>query len=142
MNALFAFGRTLFGRLNLCALSGALSGAATGFFFGLLQFHLEAEGLPLSGSEIVVVALLLGLLGWVTVLVVVGVWLRYKMQAIALPALINAVLTSVLTVYVSNVIQLPALASLVGLLIGILVGAIFCWLCAVLEIRWWRGRHG
>ena len=104
--------------------------------------QLAHPGLVLSWADIVKVGILLGLLGWVVVLVVVGMWLRYGVRAIFLAALINAILTSVLAVYANNLIQRPTLASLIGLVVGVLVGAALCWLCGKITIRLRKLSHG
>jgi ABC-type antimicrobial peptide transport system permease subunit len=80
-------------------------------------------------ASIVSHSLLLALVGWVTVLVMFGLWLHYGIVQIALPAAVNAVLTSFLTMWLNLLIQLPWLATLIGLLVGILVGLILCQFC-------------
>jgi len=86
-------------------------------------------------QEVVSTGVILALFGWLVVLLVAGVWLSYGVQSVALPALVNAIFTGVLVVYVNNVIQVPALAALIGLLIGVLVGTALCWLCDRIAIR-------
>ena len=55
-----------------------------GFFMALL--HLGHPGVAFSASDMVKIAIVLSLLGWLVVLVVVGVWRNYGVLAIALPA--------------------------------------------------------
>ena len=128
MGALVALARVLFGRLSFCALNGGLVGAIAGLLFGLLQGEFPNQ--PLAIGELLPIALLLGLVGWVVVLVVVGMWIHYGAAAVAWPALLNALLTALLTVWLNNLLLRPELASLIGLLVGILVGTILCRLCA------------
>jgi len=127
MKALFALAKAIFGKLPICSLVGAIIGSIAGFFFGMLQSQLVLPVLPMI--DVLRMGLLLALVGWLIVLLIVGVWLRYGVKAIALQALINAILTAVLTVFANNLIQKPIFATLIGLLIGILVGYILCWYC-------------
>ncbi|HEY6045033.1 MAG TPA: hypothetical protein VIU65_00435 [Pyrinomonadaceae bacterium] len=127
MKVFFALAKAIFGKLPICALVGAIIGAIAGFFFGMLQLELALPVLPII--DVLKIGLLLALLGWLVVLLVVGVWLHYGVSAIALQAMINAILTAVLTVYANNIIHQPIFATLIGLLIGILVGFILCWYC-------------
>jgi hypothetical protein len=138
ISAIFALAKAIFGRLSLCSLIGAIVGGISGFLFGLLIGQFGT--LVLTGNEILRIGLILAVVGWLAVLLIVGVWLRYRISAIFLISLINAVLTAVLTVYFNYLIQQPILATLIGLLIGILVGVILCWFCRRRDNR--RLAHG
>jgi hypothetical protein len=135
MKAIFALAKALFGKLSLCSLSGGIAGVIAGFFFSLLLMYLVATATTLPPAVLLRVALILALLGWLTLLLIIGLWLRYGMAAIAGQTLINALITSLLTVYVNNLIRLPALAPLIGLLLGILVGFILCRYCRQRDLQ-------
>lgn len=124
MPALFALARALFGKLSLCALAGGIVGAVAGFLFGLVLPLYPPSTLTLP--DVLKAGVVLGLAGWLLVLMVIGVWLRYGMAAIAAPALVNALLTGVLTVAFNDLAQLPAAATLIGIVIGIFVGTVLC----------------
>ena len=126
MSAIISLAGALFGRLSFCALNGAIVGAIAGFLIGLLQGE---HAQPLAAAEVLGVGVTLGLLGWAFILIVVGMWLHYGSSAVAWPALINALLTAVLTVWVNNLVDLQTIATLIGILIGILVGTVLCRLC-------------
>jgi|SRR5215831_15014230 len=127
MKALIALAKAVFGKLPICSLVGAIIGSIAGFLFGMLQ---SQAGLPIFPMiDVLRIGLLLAILGWLIVLVVVGIWLRYGAPAIALQALVNGILTAVLTVYANNLIRQPVWATIIGLVIGILVGLILCWYC-------------
>lgn len=113
---------------SLCAASGALVGGMSGLLFGLAQLRSTA---PISIPDAIQVGILLGLVGWVGLLLLLGIWLHYSVRAIALPALVTSLLSAVLTVVIS--IRFPnVLADLwIGLLIGTLVGAALCALCGM-----------
>ena len=126
MRSLVALAAALFGRLSFCALNGALIGAVVGFLFGLLQVeHTQ----PLSLPEVLATGSMLGLVGWIFVLVVVGMWLHYGSSVIFWPALVNALLTGLLTAWVNNVVRNQVLATLIGILVGLLIGTLLCRFC-------------
>jgi hypothetical protein len=112
-------------RRSLCAVSGAIAGGITGLLFGLAQ---------LSSGKIAMTAaaetgIVLGFIAWIAILVVVGLWLHYGPRVIALPSLITSLVTAVLTVFIGNQLSIPILDVWIGLLVGTVVGAIFCRLC-------------
>src|SRR5438067_216631 len=127
MKAFVLLGQLLFGKLPFCSLVGGMIGVVVGTLMGLSEAVLGQVMPPMT--SILTNSLLLALVGWITVVVVFGLWLHYGLIQIALPAVVNAVLTSFLTVWLNLLIQLPWLAALVGLLVGILVGLILCRFC-------------
>lgn len=127
IGAFISFATALFGRFSFCAKIGAIFGIIAGSFFALLQGL--TPGVSYAPVELLLIGVALALLGWLFVLLAVGVWLRYGAGAIAAPALLNALITAILTVFVSELVQQPALNWLIGLVIGLLIGALFCRLC-------------
>ncbi len=122
-------GKALFGKLPFCSLVGALVGIAVGFIFGLYLFEIGAIALPIANVELFKVAIFLALFGWLFALLVLFAWLRYSFASVAWAALFNALLTSLLTVFWLHALAQPALGTLVGLISGLVVGVIFCWIC-------------
>lgn len=122
-------GHALFGKLPFCSLAGALAGMPVGFLFGLYLFEIGSAGLPIPYGQLVQGSLLLAFFGWLFALLVLCSWLRYRFASVAWPALLNSVLTSLLTLFWLHALAIPALGTLVGLISGVLVGAIFCWIC-------------
>jgi hypothetical protein len=120
-------GAALFGGLSLCSLTGGLMGIAIGFFFGLLQWEIGVVAIPLP--QLLQVALALAVFGALIGVMVVGVWMRYGVSAVLAQILANALFTALLTVFVANLLVLPWVAWLVGLLAGVLVGWLLCLLC-------------
>ena len=114
-------------RRSLCAVSGAIAGVIVGFIFGLFQIQTPVPALALP--DVVRVSLMLGIAAWIATLVIVGIWARYGIAAIFLPSLVNALVTSLLTVYIANSVRMPILALWIGMLVGTLVGALLCRLC-------------
>jgi uncharacterized membrane protein YeaQ/YmgE (transglycosylase-associated protein family) len=112
---------------SLCAAAGAMVGGFAGVVMGLLLSPPHA--FTLTASETWKAGLLLGLVGWVILLIVFGLWLHYGMSQIAGPSLLNALLSAVLTVWVCRALHVPILDTLIGLLVGTLVGWILCQLC-------------
>jgi len=127
MAALVKLAALLFGRLSFCALMGAIIGALAGFLFAALME--EHPGHVFTNAELLQIAVPLAIACWLVVLLIVGVWLHYGAAAIAWPLLLNAFVTVLLTVWANNLIQMPAIAGIIGLLIGILVGSILCRFC-------------
>lgn len=117
----------LFGKLPFCSVAGALVGVIAGTLLGLCEAALPA-GMPSLG-DVVATALALGLLGWFSIILMFGVWLHYGIAQIAPPALPNALLTALLTVWINFLIRMPAIAVPLGMLAGILVGLMLCRFC-------------
>ncbi len=122
-------------RRSLCAVSGALCGGFAGMVMGFYQSKPGAG--TLTPVQALQVGLALGFVGWVMLLVVIGAWLHYGTSAIALPALLNAMLSSILTVFACNALKFPIIDTVLGLVMGTLVGWLLCRLCDR-----WEGMKG
>lgn len=127
MQAFSLLGQLIFGKLPFCSLVGALIGIVAGTLLGISQPALGAVMPPLN--EVFTNSLLLALIGWITVVIVFGVWLRYGVATIAPPAAVNAIITAFLTTWLDLKIHQPAISPLLGMLVGILVGLILCLFC-------------
>lgn len=127
MKLILRLTRTLFGNLSICALTGGIVGTLTGFFFGLLQD--EQSGTLIMIRELLGVGLILAAAAWLFVVMLFGVWLRYGVTNIALPAFVNSVFTSTITVLLCNWVGISALAAPIGLFTGLAVGYLLCWWC-------------
>jgi hypothetical protein len=125
-----AFGLPIWTR-SLCAASGALAGGFTGSVLGLLLSPPNA--ITLTASEALRAGVILGLVGWVIILLVVGAWLHYGISQIAAPSLVNAMLSAILTVFVCRAVHFPIADTVLGLMVGTLVGWILCQLCGRFE---------
>jgi hypothetical protein len=122
-------------RRSLCAVSGAIVGGLSGMIMG---FVLAPPATPaLSLPDVVRASLVLGILGWIVLLVVIGAWLHYGFSQIALPALVNALITAFLTVFFCNKIHVAVICTVLGLVIGTLVGWLLCIAC-----QRWAGTKG
>ena len=124
MKTLFAFFVALFGKLPFCSLPGAVAGALVGL--ACAGYELDNPGLVLVVHQLIVTGLLLGFVGLLLVLFLFGVLLRYGVVRIFWPALVNALLTGVLTVFACHALGIPGAFGWLGLLIGIVVGAVLC----------------
>lgn len=134
MRALFAMLGVPFSRLPFCSRTGAIAGSLAGFLMAL--FLLENPTMMLNLQQLVMIGILLGITGLLWVLLFFGLLLQYGVGQIFWPAFANALAAAILTVLVAYWLEMPAAAGLVGLLIGILVGALLCWLCHVSEVLW------
>lgn len=140
MRAIAAAAAVLFGRLSFCAKIGALIGLLSGLVFGLMQ----AQNLSViySVQDLIVIGLVLAVFAWLVVLLVIGLWLRYRFSSFAGAALVNALLTAVLTVVVADLLGRPELSWFVGLVVGILVGLVLCLYCERWPYLFGKRSHG
>jgi hypothetical protein len=118
-------------RLPFCGKVGAIAGATV----GLLAATSYVAQMLTTWAAVWQVGLLLAVPAWLTVLFVVGVLLRYRCADLAVPALVNCLLTSLATIAVLHLLPPSGFAILVGALVGAAVGSILCWLCERLS-RW------
>src|SRR6266571_4026975 len=121
------FGRALFGRLPFCSMPGAGVGAFAGVVLGIVM--VQEPGLAVTFGQLVVIGAILGVVGFLMVLLLLGVWLHYGVAAIALPAFVNAILTGVLSVLIVHALRVPAIAAFLGAAVGAAIGAVLCGLC-------------
>lgn len=136
MKTLFDLLGAPFARLPFCSLPGAVAGSFAGFIVTL--FMLEHPDLTLSPQEQVLLGLMIGITAWLLILLLYGMILQYGIGAIMWPSLLNALLSALLTVFVNLWLARPPIASVLGLLIGILVGALLCRFCRDVT----RRQHG
>jgi hypothetical protein len=83
MNIITTLGRIIFGRLPFCSLPGAIVGAISGLVFGLTLTGNTT--ISLQWSDILLAGMLLGVPGFLFVLLLFGLWLRYGVGAIFSP---------------------------------------------------------
>jgi hypothetical protein len=121
-------------KLTFCGHVGAIVGALVGLFFGLAQA--EQDGSDLSFGQLLAIGGITGGISWAIILLVVGIWLRYGARAIALPSLVTSLVTSFLTVLFNDLVDEPSVASLIGLAVGVVVGALLCFICRPLTDYW------
>ena len=127
MKGLVALSRMLFGWMSLCAASGALIGSTAGLILaGLIS---EFPDIAMTARTVAVAWALLALVGWLVVLLVVGGWLRYGARRVALAALVNALLTTLLVTLANLAIRQVVLAVPGGFVIGAIVGTLLCLVC-------------
>ena len=127
MKKIAEFLEAVFGKLGLCSLVGAVIGGVVGFLFGLLQGAME--GLSLGSNELLQISLILSIPAWLFVLLLFGIWLKYGVRNIALQAIVNALITSTVTIFILDQLAAPELGTIIGILVGALVGSILCWWC-------------
>jgi hypothetical protein len=140
MQALSQLGQLIFGKLPFCSLVGAMIGIVAGTLLGLSQPALGAVMPPLN--EVFTNSLLLALVGWITVVIVFGVWLHYGIAAIAPPAAVNAIITAFLTTWLDLKVHHPSISPLLGMLVGILVGLLLCQFCRPVSRATGRQNNG
>jgi hypothetical protein len=111
-------------RLGTCGNAGVIVGAVVGGLLTLLDF---LDG-PLSptAAELLRLWLLLSIFGWLVLLFVLAGLVRLALGGVALPALINALLVTGLTIWICRILGAWGWAFLIGIAVGILVGALLC----------------
>jgi len=109
-----------------CALAGALAGIVVGFLFEMLQF---TQPVRFAAADLPQIGLLLGLAGWLTVLLFLGLIAGQADWTMVLPSFVTSAITALLTVVVDNALWQPAASVFVGLIAGFLVGRTLCWAC-------------
>jgi hypothetical protein len=132
IRGLIAVSRPFSMRMTPCELNGSLIGAITGLLFALAWMagkEADPSFVPVAFPLWLQMALLLALFCWCALFVLLCGPLRYAPSAVAAPLLVNAVLTSVLTVYLCNLIGQPLLFFAIGIAVGFLVGWLLCRSC-------------
>lgn len=131
MKAFVSIANAIFGRMPFCSVAGAFIGATTGFVLSMFQTAEPVVRLTLP--QVVQFGLILALASFLFLLLVFGLLLRYRISAIFWPGLVNAVLTSLLTVAIANAVHRSFLTCWIGIIVGIIVGWILCRLCPTFE---------
>jgi len=127
MNTNATLNNQLTWQFPFCSRVGGIAGAIVGLFFGLVQLHLD-PAIVFTVGELIGIGVLLGLVGWICVLVIVGIWLHYSVRAVALLGLIISLVSGIVIVVTLNMIGFAPLGMLFGLFIGMLLGALICWI--------------
>lgn len=114
-------------RRSICAVAGAMAGSLAGMVMGLLQSEMPPG--VMSAADAWKASFALSVTGWVVILIVLGLWLHYGVSQIAWPALANSLLSATFTVFVCRALHIAFLDTILGLLIGTLIGYLLCLLC-------------
>ena len=118
-----------FRSLPFCALVGVVVGSFSGFLMSVLL--LERPAATYTTQQLIVTGLLFGFTSFLLVLFLFGTLLRYVLHTFFAAALGNALVTTIVVVFVCYWMQMPALSGLMGLLIGVGIGSALCWLCGL-----------
>jgi hypothetical protein len=113
-------------RLGVCGRAGGIVGAVIGLVLTVLgAVH---DSLSLDGSQALWIWLVLTLLGWLVLLFIFTLFVRWTVKSVVLPTLINSMLVAAFTVAITVLTELYSLAWLVGIIVGTVMGMILCWL--------------
>ena len=117
-------------RLGTCAIVGVMAGALGGYVLSVpawfAPYHLNVR-------EALFVTAVATLFAWLFVLFVLCVLVRMPFRTVAPPSLFNCLVTCLLTVFVARALGAYAVAWLLGMVIGALVGWSLCRLNARLK---------
>lgn len=126
VNLLFIF-RPLARKLSLCQLTGSIAGIVTGIILVFL-FIGNDELLSVTGQDFWQFALILTAFCWVMMLFFLCGLSKYSFLSVVIPSLVNCFFTCTLTLYICNYLQLWYWAPFIGLVVGIVVGTLLCYL--------------
>ena len=117
--------RFITAKFSVCTNVGFMAGALCGFML-VLEHNVDRAYHLASLHDVLIVALLLALTAWLFILLVLCVIARFAFASIALPSLISCFLTAFMTTYLCNRYSIFAWGLLVGMLVGIVIGAALC----------------
>lgn len=114
----------LLARLGVCGNAGVAVGVMSGFVLSLLD--VTEESVALTSVEALQIWLILALFCWLALLGMFTIFVRWTAGSVAVPALVNSLLVTGLTVLITWRTGLYGLAWLIGILVGILIGFLLC----------------
>lgn len=113
-------------KLNLCSLVGYLAGGMSG---GMLTLYgVFQGGVSVNQNEVLSLTILLALFAFFFIFIILWGFVKMKIGSFFVGSLINCCLTAGLTLLAINGTVLYPIAWLVGMIIGVLVGLVLCWL--------------
>ncbi|MEM8639184.1 MAG: hypothetical protein AAGG51_10265 [Cyanobacteria bacterium P01_G01_bin.54] len=111
-------------RLGLCGTTGWIVGSLVGILLALLD--LVEGGMVISSEEAIYVSLILSIFSWIVIVFFLYVFGGYTLRSIALPTLINCLLTTFALVFIARSLDLFKYAPVLGLALGALIGFLLC----------------
>jgi hypothetical protein len=120
--------------IGACGQAGVIVGMIVG---GLLGLHDFIEGgIAVSANDLLAYWLLLAIFGWIVLLAIFTLFVRWSLGSVIVPTFVNALLVTGLTLLVVVTGGLYPIAFFVGLLMGLLVGSLLCQVG-----RWLKGSN-
>jgi hypothetical protein len=119
-------------RSGVCAVSGAIAGSIVGGIFGsvyALAGSPHAPNVPVLWK----IALGLSVFAWLIVVVMVGIFGNYGVLNAAVKALVTSLVTGVVTVWLIYLLHIGFAGTLLGWLVGFLIGRFFCKMCSTYQ---------
>lgn len=129
VQALISISRPFSSRMSPCELNGMLIGVIVGAIFSALWLTGGPAYTPVAAPLWLYLALVLAAFCWILLFGLLCGPLRYAPSTVAGPLLVNALLTSLLTVYLCNLSTLPSVFFLIGIVVGFVVGRVLCLFC-------------
>ena len=128
IRALIAITRPVSQRLSPCELNGMLVGVVVGTIFSVLWLVANPI-VPIGYPLWLYIALILAVFCWVSLMIALCGFLKFDFGPLAAPVFVNAMLTSIFTVYFCNLSGVPTVFFLIGLFVGYVIGRLLCRLC-------------
>jgi phosphoglycerol transferase MdoB-like AlkP superfamily enzyme len=122
-----------FRQFGICATVGFIAGNIAGFFLLLLFLAQGGTALILTSNQALQIALILTLFDVIVLLFFLVALSRYKFSSVLLPALINCLLTCLITTLLVSSFNLWQWSIIVGMLVGLIIGRLFCILSCRLQ---------
>lgn len=129
VRALLSVSRPFSSRMSPCELNGMLIGVIAGTIFSAIWFSVDSTFTPVAAPLWLYLALVMAAFCWMLLFGLLCGPLHYAPSTVAGPLLINALMTSVLTIYLCNLSAMPSVFFLFGILVGLLVGRLLCRFC-------------
>lgn len=120
-------------KLGICSTVGLMAGGITGFF--LFCHYLNYPVPVFTDSELLKVAAMLWLFCFLVILFILFVFCRFKLGSVFIQTLINTLLSSFATTYIVNLTGAWLWAFFIGILIGLIIGRLLCFICNNLKSK-------
>lgn len=111
-------------RIGLCGNVGLMAGAISGTFLMLLD--IRQGGVTMSTKEAVQVSLMLAATTWLFVQFVLVILARLTFRSVAIPSIVNCLLTCFVVVFLVRALGLYIIAWFIGMIVGIIIGMLLC----------------
>lgn len=122
--------RTL-NKLGVCSTVGLMAGGITGFI--LFCHYLNYPATVFTAPELLRIAAMLWLFCFLIILFILIIFCRFTFGSVFIQTLINTLFSSFATTYFVHLTDLWLWAFFIGILIGLIIGRLLCFICNTLK---------